>query len=165
MSRPDDIDRQSLTAARRCADMNDATIVRSEPAVSCTPEMLRLLKKHKARGWYGPPKLAIFSDEVFAPFWERNLSHPVPHWRAAEISPKKCQVAQGANGGGALPHREPSKAPFTIGISRAAPLAGQYARVIPLGPTVKVPLPVTLSGSSPVQEWLLGGSSWWGCST
>ena len=113
------------------------------------------------RGWYGPPKLAIFSDEVFAPFWERNLSHPVPHWRAAEISPKKCQVAQGANGGGALPHREPSKAPFTIGISRAAPLAGQYARVIPLGPTVKVPLPVTLSGSSPAQEWLLGASSWW----
>ena len=52
-----------------------------------------------------------------------------------------------------------------IGISRAAPLAGQYARVIPLGPTVKVPLPVTLSGSSPAQERLLGASSWWGCST
>ena len=48
MSRPGDIDRQSLTAARRCADMGDTTIVGSEPIVSCTPEMLRLLKKHKA---------------------------------------------------------------------------------------------------------------------
>ena len=28
--------------------MGDATIVGSEPVVSCTPEMLRLLKKHKA---------------------------------------------------------------------------------------------------------------------
>ena len=28
--------------------MGDTTIVGSEPIVSCTPEMLRLLKKHKA---------------------------------------------------------------------------------------------------------------------
>ena len=111
------------------------------------------------------------------PNWRFSLMKCLPHF-GKETCPilfptgerlkslrKSVRSLRGANGGGALPHREPSKAPFTIGISRAAPLAGQYARVIPLGPTVKVPLPVTLSGSSPAQEWLLGASSWWGCST
>ena len=98
-------------------------------------------------------------------YWEKNLSPEKKDAERLKSSLKKCERPSGEKCGGAEPHREPSKAPFTIGISRAAPLAGQNARVIPLGPTVKVPLPVTLSGSSPVQEWLLGGSSWWGCST